>query len=137
MPTTTQLFDKQLGILLRDMHTITENTSVHEMVTDIKQRYKLRHLLPNNYLVTNFTIHVSNPYKDKIMNQDAGFFLDSDISKCDIDDLDDYSGDDIKGIVSILKNIWLDASDDTKGKLWMRMKILVKLCEKWESESDS
>jgi hypothetical protein len=103
-------------------------------VNEVNRRYKLRHLLPVEYLIRNFAIHVYNPYKDQIMKKDETFFLDSDISECEIDDVDGYSGNDIKGIVDILKKIWVNASDDTKDKLWMRIQILIKLCEKWDTE---
>jgi hypothetical protein len=133
MPSTSELFEKQLGVFLNDIHSIsTGSKNACTAIVDLKAKYRLRHLFPTDMLISSFVTHIAGPYRTHIMEKDAEFFLISDTDG--IEGVDTYSGDDIQRIIDALKNIWSEISIDTKNSLWMRVQILLKLCDKWEKE---
>lgn len=129
-------FDRQMGVLLQDICTLTENTDVYKTTSDVKRMYNMRHLLAgNDFLIKKFSTHVYETYKDDIMSKNSDFFLQSDLNDADIDDIQDYSVGDIKNIITILRNIWSDITDETREKLWLRMQLLTRLCGLWSENS--
>ena len=44
------------------------------------------------------------------------------------------NNDSIIFLTSVFKDIWDKIDTETEEKLWQRLQILVKLCEKWKTE---
>lgn len=128
------LFDRQFKILLDDIKIlVSDNKEALEKVNYSLNQYSLKNLLPDDYIVSLFNTYINIPYGDHILKKDETFFINENYVN------NDYDKDNNNTIIllnSVFKQIWLNKIDDeTKNKLWTRMQILVKLCNKWKEES--
>lgn len=134
MPSTSALFEKQFGILINDVSKLVhDKKEVHEKVDTIVKQYALKALLPKDYVIRNFNQYIRVPYGDQIEKRDSDFFMNHEYT---IEELADEHNHMITYLTGVFKELWQDGLDDeTKNKIWTRMNILVKLCERWVKES--
>lgn len=132
-----KLFDDQFKKLLEDVKILVTNSNIQHAIDQVEfalQFYTLRHLKPDDFLVSSFNTYITVPYGEKIMNKDESFFLNLNSSDIVSDEFQTESNESITFLTSVFKDIWADIDEKTKKNIWKRMQILVKLCEKWQKE---
>jgi HKD family nuclease len=136
MPSMSSLFEKQFGILIGDVNKlVVHDVDTHAKIDMIVKQYGLRGFLPDDYIINNFNKYIRIPYGEHIMSKNADFFMNQEFTH---EDLETESKGIITHLTEVFKKLWTNGIDDaTKEKIWTRMQILTKLCDRWENESRS
>ena len=131
------LFDRQFKILLEDIKILVTNANNQEALDKVNyslKQYSLKNLMPDDYIVSTFNTYINVLYGDKIMNKDESFFINLKESDVISDEYEKENNESITFLISVFRDIWNGLDNNTKDKIWKRMQILVKLCQKWKKE---
>jgi len=133
MPSTSVLFEKQFGILINDVNKLVyDNKQAHGKIDTIVKQYALKGLLPKDYVISNFNIYIRKPYGQYVFDKNSDFFMNQEFT---VSELDEESNSMITFLTGVFKDLWTNGiTDETKDKIWTRLQILVKLCERWSDE---
>ena len=131
------LFDRQFKILLEDIKILVTNSKNQQALEKINfslKQYALKNLMPEDYIVSTFNMYITVPYGDRIMKKDESFFINLKGTDIISDEFEKENNESITFLTSVFRDIWNGIDDKTKEKIWKRMQILVKLCNKWQKE---
>jgi hypothetical protein len=131
------LFDKQFKTLLMDIKILVTKANNQEALGKVDfslKQFALKNFLPTDYIISTFNTYIKVPYEDHIMRKDESFFMNLKNADLTSDDFEQNNNESITFLTSVFRDIWLGLDETTKGKIWTRMQILVKLCNKWQRE---
>jgi len=132
------LFDKQFKILLEDIKILVikfDNKEALSKVNYALKQYALKNLLPDDHIVKSFYTYIKIPYGDIIMKKDESFIINLNDTGLISEDFEKDNNQSIIFLTSVFKDIWFHIDESTKDKIFTRMQILVKLCDKWKNEN--
>jgi hypothetical protein len=97
-------------------------------------KFSLKTFLPKNYIISLFNTYITEPYGQCILKKDESFFMNLTEQDLLSETYGKTNNDSISFLTKIFKDLWEKMDKEVQDKIWQRMQILVKLCEKWKTE---
>ena len=111
-------FNKQIKAFFKQ---ITEVYPDLKEIKQIKAQLNMALIADSEIAIKNFHIHLVSKYEKQILSQDEKFFLSFDLSGTVLSELNK------------LKDVYTNASPNTKQCIWKYCKVLTLLSKKYAS----
>ena len=122
---TLKVFSNQMYNLCNTLHNrFPENKQISLSLTGIET-------LKNSNSKKLFEIFLKHGYKyrDKVMNKDEAFMLDTNLLE------EEHKSTDNEDIMNTLKSQWKSLDSEEKEHIWKYLQVLMKLSDKYLSEN--
>lgn len=114
----TTMFNKQLKTFFKQ---ITDIYPEIKEIKSMKGQLNMALIADETIAIANFYTHLVTKYENQILSQDEQFFLDFDLTGTALADLNH------------LKNVYQQASPNTKTCIWKYVRVLTLLSKKYST----